>query len=426
METKANYALIGAFTLAGFMGLLGFLMWFAKLEFDRQFAYYDVYFQEVSGLAVASDVRFAGLIVGRVVDMELAPASPGPVRVRIELAEDTPIRTDSRASLEVQGVTGVSNLAISPGRPSSELLRETSGEGVPVIRSSRSALQTLSDQGPEIIERLNIAAERLIELLGDENQQRVHNILDNVERSSSNLDQAMADISQATDSIRIAAEGIAQFGERAGGLTNSADTALKKFTETAAIADDTLTSATAALDEAAGYISGDLKGLTQRLDETAQSLQADLSRLAGRADSTLDNLDAVLEVGKSTLASAERAFDGADQIMNTDLGPVISDFRGTLARLNGAIDNVVDDLPAITGGLRDAADSAQSAFAALRSMLDGARGPVQAFATEALPQFSRLSSELRDLVENLNQLVTSLRRNPSQIFNGPRAPEFRR
>lgn len=426
METKANYALIGAFTLLGFLGLLGFLMWFAKLEFDRQFAYYDIYFNEVSGLGVSSDVRFAGLVVGRVVDMELAPESPGPVRVRIEVVEDTPIRSDSRASLEVQGVTGVSNVAISPGRPSSELLRDNAREGVPVIRSSRSALQTLSEQGPEMIERLNVVAEQLTELLGAENQQRVSHILDNVERSTGNLDQAMADISQATDSIRVAAEGIAQFGERAGSLSDSADIALKKFTETATIADGTLTSAKAALDEATDYVSGDLRALTERLDGTAQSLQGDLSRLATRAETTMDNMDAALEIGKRSLGSAERAFDGADRIMNTDLGPVIGDFRETLSRLNGAIDSVADDLPAITGGLRDAADSAQHAFSGLRSMLDGIQGPAQSFASEALPQLSRLSSELRGLVENLDQLVTSLRRNPSQIFNGPRAPEFRR
>ena len=39
METKANYALIGAFMIEGFLGILGFMMWFAKLSLDRQFAY---------------------------------------------------------------------------------------------------------------------------------------------------------------------------------------------------------------------------------------------------------------------------------------------------------------------------------------------------------------------------------------------------
>ena len=100
METKANYALIGAFTIAGFLGLLGFLMWFAKLQLHQQFAYYESYFPEVAGLSVSSQVLFAGLRVGTVSGIELAPDSPGAVRVTLELDENTPVRVDSRASID--------------------------------------------------------------------------------------------------------------------------------------------------------------------------------------------------------------------------------------------------------------------------------------------------------------------------------------
>lgn len=419
METKANYALIGAFTIAGFLGILGFLMWFAKLELDRQFAYYDVHFTEVSGLGIASEVRFAGLTVGTVVAMELAPDQDGPVRVRLEVAEDTPIRTDSRASIELQGVTGVSNVFITAGQPDSPLLREQPHEGVPVIQSSRSALQTLSDQGPQIIERLNQVAEQLTELLGEQNQQRVNNILDNVERSSGNLDKAMADISAATDAIGQAAEGIATFGTKLDGLSQNAETALDNFAAAAETADTTLASATQTLDEVRDYVSGDLRGLTRQLNDTAAGLQDELAQLGARAGGSLDNLDRALEAGT-------RAFDQAETMFGTDLGPIIADLRATLDRVNRTLESVSDDLPRITGRMRDAADAAANAFASLQSVLDSSAGPVQSFTREALPQFSRLSQEMRGLVDNLDQLVTTLRRNPSQILSGPRTPEFRR
>ncbi|MDO7723120.1 MAG: MlaD family protein, partial [Loktanella sp.] len=77
METKANFVLIGAFTLAGLIGLMGFFLWFAQVELDRQFAYYDIRFSSVSGLSNASDVRFNGLAVGQVVDVKLAPERDG-------------------------------------------------------------------------------------------------------------------------------------------------------------------------------------------------------------------------------------------------------------------------------------------------------------------------------------------------------------
>lgn len=428
METKANYVLIGAFTLAGFAGLMGFLLWFAKIEMDRQFDYYDVFFPEVSGLGISSEVRFAGLPVGQVVDMGLAPSGDGTVKVRLEVREGTPVRINSRASVDAQGVTGVANVGITSGTPTAPLLSE-GATGVPVIQSSRSVLQTLGDQGPEMIERLNTVAEQLTTLLGEDNQQRVVNILNNVERSSGNLDQAIADISAATGSIASAAENIAAFGDDMGGLSEAAtttmanaDTALQKFTETAGKADDALAAGTGALDSVRGYIDGDLKKLTQRLDATATKAEA----FADRAGSTLDVLDSALESGTRTLASAERAFDGADKVINTDIGPVMSDLRASLGNFNEAVNKMTDDLPAITGPMKSAANSADAAFASLRSMLDGARGPVQNFTRDGLGQFSNLGRDLRGLTENLNQLVTNLRRNPSQIISGPKTPEFRR
>jgi phospholipid/cholesterol/gamma-HCH transport system substrate-binding protein len=66
METKANYVLIGAFTIAGIIGSLGLLLWLAKVEVDRQYAYYDVLFDSVSGLSEAAGVSYNGLPVGQV------------------------------------------------------------------------------------------------------------------------------------------------------------------------------------------------------------------------------------------------------------------------------------------------------------------------------------------------------------------------
>ncbi len=112
METRANYVLIGAFALAGFLGMLGFFLWFAQFQLDQQFDYYDVRFTSVSGLSRASDVRFAGLPVGQVVSVQLSPDQDGTVLVRLEVAGDTPVRTDSVATIETMGVRGVSFVGI--------------------------------------------------------------------------------------------------------------------------------------------------------------------------------------------------------------------------------------------------------------------------------------------------------------------------
>ncbi|MFC3061839.1 MlaD family protein [Paenirhodobacter populi] len=419
METKANYTLIGAFTIAGFVGILAFLIWFAKLQVNRQFAYYDIYFPEVSGLNVSSSVTFAGLPVGKVINMRMADRGDGSVQVRIEVQEDTPVRTDSAAALMPQGVTGINIVAISAGSAAAPLLRTASGDSVPVIPARATVLQSLSSHGPEMIERLNMVSEQLTQLLGEENQNRVSRILDNVERSSAHLDQALTDIAQATDAVSSTVTAFSGFGgkldglgESAGQTLASADTALKKFTETATNLDGLIETGNRAAAGIGDYVSGDLAALTARLDTTAAALGDTVPDTARQA--------------RDTLAAAQRTFDGVSGVIDTDVGPVVRDLRQTLGSLDTALARVSDDLPEIMSQLRGAADSAQGAFASLRGMIDGARTPVEAFTRNGLPQFTRAASGMQGLIANMDQLVTTLRRNPSQLLSGQKVPEFRR
>lgn len=411
METKANYALIGAFTIAGFLGLLGFLMWFAKLQLNQQFAYYDAYFPEVAGLSVSSQVLFAGLSVGKVTAIELAPDSPDAVRVTLELDENTPVRANSRASIDTSAVTGVSQVTITPGSSDSVLLRDIASDSVPVIQSSPTALQTIGEQAPELLSRANVVAQQLTHLFGDENQERVANILTNLERATGNIDKTMADVSRATDAVGKVATELGDFGAKLDGLSQTADTALRNFSGASAQAETTL----ASIDT---YVSDDLTTLTADLKQTAATLKTDLAALGTRAQTSLDNLD-------TALASATGTMDAAHEVIG-DLRPVFADLRTTLGSISTALANLPEELPRITANIGEAATSAAGAFNSLQAMLDGARAPVQTFTREGLPQFSRLGQELRGLVTNVDQLVSALKRNPSQILRGQPTPEFRR
>ena len=93
METRANYVLIGAFTLIGLIGALGFLLWLAKVEVDKRYAYYDVMFEDVSGLGDAADVRYNGLPIGQVTGVALDTTDPSKVRVTLEVDATVPIES---------------------------------------------------------------------------------------------------------------------------------------------------------------------------------------------------------------------------------------------------------------------------------------------------------------------------------------------
>ena len=65
METRANYVLIGAFTLLTAIGLLLFGLWAAKFSSERSWQQYKIVFDEsVAGLSVGSPVQFNGILVG--------------------------------------------------------------------------------------------------------------------------------------------------------------------------------------------------------------------------------------------------------------------------------------------------------------------------------------------------------------------------
>ena len=136
METRANHLLIGTFVLVVTAGAFGFVLWLAKLDIDREFQSYHICFEgSVSGLSLGSDVLYRGIPVGTVTEILIDPEDPGRVLVAVDLASTTPIRQDSIATLEVQGITGVSLIQIGGGGHDSPVLQAEPGAAFPVIRA---------------------------------------------------------------------------------------------------------------------------------------------------------------------------------------------------------------------------------------------------------------------------------------------------
>jgi phospholipid/cholesterol/gamma-HCH transport system substrate-binding protein len=171
MERNANYALVGASTLILFVGLLVFIVWLARLQFTRDYDTYDILFQgPVRGLSQGGEVHFNGIKVGDVTKIALDRSNPSRVIARARVTSDVPIRVDSYATLEPQGITGVNYVQITAGTPSKPLLRDTVPHGeIPVIRSQRSALSDLLEGGGTVLTRTIEALDRVNRVLSDQN-----------------------------------------------------------------------------------------------------------------------------------------------------------------------------------------------------------------------------------------------------------------
>ena len=443
METRANYVLIGAFALAGFLGILAFFLWFANIQLDRQFAYYDVDFQSVSGLSDASDVRFSGLPVGQVVDVRLSPKNDGRVRVRVEISADTPIRTDSLATIEAQGVTGVSYVGISAGTPEAPLLVTASADDVPMIEAGQSVLQSLSQDAPEILAETLAVVRQIRELIGGENQERVESILVNVERSSASFAQALDDFSAVSGSVATFASEIDRFNTTLDSLTTDAAGALAAVETTLASVDaltvdarrvlgegsDALAQAQSTIVAAERYITEDLGPATSQLNQSVTEIERRFATLSDSADgliatyndaggaardrlteakATLDATNAVIARLDGTLVSVDSAARSLDGLIAEGAEPLIAELRLATTEATKAIalisETAETDLPAIIGLVRAATESATLVIDTVGADLSSASGQIEGLATNA----GATLDEVRATFANANETLSAI------------------
>src|SRR3546814_18096572 len=107
MERDANYGLIGGLTLALLAAAFGFILWLGQSQFARNFDEYRIIFDgPVRGLSEGGEVQFNGIPVGEITRISLDPRNPNRVLAGVRLREDPPVRVDSTAAPESQGITG--------------------------------------------------------------------------------------------------------------------------------------------------------------------------------------------------------------------------------------------------------------------------------------------------------------------------------
>lgn len=191
METRANYTAVGAFVLALAACIFVFVIWLAKVQFDKAIQpYYIMVTGTVTGLVEGGPVRYRGVNVGTVTDIRINPANVEEVRLTIEVPEDTPIKTDAIASLEPVGVTGGVYVEIAGGSKEAPMLRDQTDD-IPVIPSRASSIAAVLAKAPEVLDNLMKISNRLSDLLNDDNQRAIGTLLSNLALASGNANDTM-------------------------------------------------------------------------------------------------------------------------------------------------------------------------------------------------------------------------------------------
>ena len=181
---------VGVFFSVALAGVAGFSMWLAGTKGSQAMSTYSLLFErDVSGLSLGGPVYYLGVNVGNVSGMKLIPGPQVKVRVDIDVLADTPVNGGSYASLNAQGITGVTviNIAGEPGEH--EPLQKTEGYDHPLIPVRQTGLSALLSSAPQTIARLNLVLDQAAKLMGEENREAVSQMLLHIETLTSALAQ---------------------------------------------------------------------------------------------------------------------------------------------------------------------------------------------------------------------------------------------
>ncbi|MCJ8518162.1 phospholipid/cholesterol/gamma-HCH transport system substrate-binding protein [Pseudorhizobium tarimense] len=450
METKANYAIVGFFTLLVIAAAFGFVYWMAQSGRGGPTAELAIRIPgSANGLSVGSPVRFNGIPVGSVRSLSIDPEDPQYSIAFTEVRADAPVYPSTKAVLEVQGLTGAAYIELSGGNKGEEniLQKAIEQERPAVLIADQSSVTNLLATADKILDRANQAIGDLQGFVADARGPLTQTI-----RNAETFTGALASNSGAID----------QFLESMSTLAVTFNSVSERLDSTLAAADQLVRAIDAdkvnAVVSNAERVTRNVADASDNLDEIAQNIRqaasgfeqvtTDAQSVIRRADTLMaaispdnigtavNNITAASEDARSALSSAREVVDNvADR--REDINRAIGDFTDLAQKLNNA-SNRVDGILAKVDTMLSGGDS-ESLFAEARRTLESFRtvadninarvGPIadslQRFSATGLRDIQSLVEDTRRTVNSLDNTINNFDENPQRlIFGGETVKQY--
>lgn len=326
METRANYALIGVFTLLVMAAGFAFVYWLQATGHSSAGtrAYKVVFTGSISGLGRGGWVLFNGVRVGEVKDIDLDPHDPSRVYALIDVDARTPIRTDTKARLESAGLTGIASVALIGGSVNAPPLGKSPDGGPGIIFAERSDFQDVMQAARHIAGQASDLLDKANKLLDDNSGaltvsvKNAEKFSDALAANSDGIKQFLAAVSEVGQSIGPLSQKLAKLADDTDAVVKAVDpdevkSTLKDMAELSAKLDAAADKVDGVLTNLNGFLAtGDSKGafgeiaaaaksiriLADNLDLRTKELTANLNRFTG---SGLRQYEALAIDGRRTL-----------------------------------------------------------------------------------------------------------------------------
>ena len=191
MEADKHYFLEGLFIIALAIAVAVAFMWVAKSGRSDDVLYRIHFAESVSGLVLGDAVKFHGVDVGTVKAMGLDKADSSRVQVDVTLRKDAPVKTDTKASLRLKGLTGSVYIELNGGGAEAKRLADATTPGqIPEIPSEKSQLTTLLESIPKMVETFTVLGGQATKVMKD------------VGAVTKTMESAAGDIKETTSKVK--------------------------------------------------------------------------------------------------------------------------------------------------------------------------------------------------------------------------------
>jgi phospholipid/cholesterol/gamma-HCH transport system substrate-binding protein len=202
-EKKHNFTgtevLAGLLVVASVVTLVGFVVVIQGRRPKEEMKSYHARFANTIGLAPAANVRFGGVVVGKVTDIRPDDADQSLIRVDAEIRADVPVNAKSLGTIEQLSLTAERHLEISTGEPDAELLPP--GSEVETLTKSASFVDMPDVDG--VIKRVETLLDDVIDVLGvDEAKEKEEKGLEEFTKLTAIVNQVKGALDEGTGAIK--------------------------------------------------------------------------------------------------------------------------------------------------------------------------------------------------------------------------------
>lgn len=271
MESRVPYAVVGVFVVVALAALVSLGLWLgADVDTRRYLPYRVLTTESVTGISRGGFVRYRGVVVGRVKGITLVDAER--VAIDLEVVEGTPIKTDTKATIASQGLTGLSYIELSGGSVEAPPLRP-GPDGTPaVITASPSLMRRLDVALSQNLEQVEAVMQQFQKLISDDNLANLTATLVDARRFMAALAAQEQRIDALAASLEKAAAQAPELAAEGRNTLREAQALLQELQRTAeALREATVTAQT--------ELRAARRGVQPEVEAALQQLEASMSRL---------------------------------------------------------------------------------------------------------------------------------------------------